>query len=192
MAGWQAFVVGAAVALMVGLICVLFVSNRHAVRQLRFVERRLAHQVVHDETTGLLNPSGASLLGDQIVSIAKRDSDPATACLMRLTPRKPSDGVIHDDDVLALAEAAAEVFRTSDALSRISSDTILMVGKGSLLDTDEVERRLVEQMALMVPEGDPVPLIQVGCGMIAPWEHADLDTLIERAQQDLQSRVAGR
>lgn len=185
-------VVAAAVLLMVGLLVVLVISNRQATRQLRFVERRLAHQVVHDETTGLLNPSGATLLGEQLVRIAKRDSDPATACLMRLAPRAPSDSEIHGDDLLALTEAAAEVFRTSDSLSRIAADTVLMVGKGALLDTDEVEQRLVEQMALMVPNGDPVPNIQVGCGMIAPWEDANLDTLIDRAQLDLQSRVAGR
>lgn len=185
-------VVAAAVLLMAGLVVTLVISNRHATRQLRLAERRLAHQVVHDEATGLLNPSGASLLGAQIVNIARRDSDPATACLMRVSPRKPAEGVVHEDDVLALSEAAVEIFRSSDMVSRVAQDTCLMVGKGTILDTDVIERRLTEQMALMVPNGDPVPRIMVGCAMIAPWENADLDTLIGRAQQDLQSRVAGR
>jgi GGDEF domain-containing protein len=192
MSGWQMIIVAAAVLLMVVLVGVLVVSNRQATRQLRFVERRLAHQVVHDEVTGLLNPAGATLLGEQILSLAKRDSDPATSCLVRVSPRSAATGEIHQDDLLAVSEAATEVFRTSDMISRISADTLLMVGKGTQLNSDDVERRLIEQMARMVPEGDPVPQILVGCAMIAPWESASLETLIDRAQQNLQSRVAGR
>jgi len=188
---WLVLLIAAAIALLAGAVVALVLSNRKASKQLRFIEQRLSHQVVHDECTGLLNEAGVTLVGAQIVNIAQRDSDPVTACIIKVHPREGLATDPHEDDLLAVAEAAVEVFRAGDAISRVNTDTVLMVGKGMLLSADEVERRLVGKMARMVPEGDPVPAIMVGCGMIAPWENADLPSLVDRARTNLQSRVNG-
>ena len=164
-----------------------FAAVRRANQKLIDVESRLQQQTVRDERTGLLNPKGAALVGTQILEIAKRDSDAVTACLIRLSPR-PGFSFPDDDDVLTLAEAAVEVFRAGDAVSRLNTDTVLMVGKGTQIDPPTVHARLTQQMSRMIPPGDPLPVVNVGTGMLAPWEDGDLATLVERAQEDLNSR----
>lgn len=164
-----------------------YTAVRRANQRLIDVESRLQQQTVRDERTGLLNPKGMALIGTQILEIAKRDSDAVSACLIRLSPRSGA-AFPDDDDVLTLAEAAVEVFRTGDAVSRLDTDTVLMVGKGTQIDPAAAHARLTQQMSRMLPPGDPLPIVTVGTGMLAPWEDGDLATLVERAQEDLNSR----
>lgn len=189
---------GTAEILMIVLMVVLAVSVavslvviRRAKQRAAEAEERLEHLTVRDERTGLLNPKGAALVGAQIIEIAKRDSDAVCACLIRLAPR-PGAAYPSDDDVLTLAEAAVEVFRAGDAVSRLDTDTVLMVGKGTRIDPEIAHTRLTQQMLRMIPPGDRLPSITVGTGMLAPWEEGDLSTLMDRALLDLNARLSIR
>lgn len=179
----------AAVLAVGGIISAIMV--RRARQRADQAEERLEHLTVRDERTGLLNPKGAALVGAQIIEIAKRDSDAVCACLVRLAPR-PGVAYPSDDDVLTLAEAAVEVFRAGDVVSRLDTDTVLMVGKGTRLDPEVAHSRLTQQMVKMIPPGDRLPDITVGTGMLAPWEEGDLTTLMDRALLDLNARLSIR
>lgn len=179
-----------AVAMVLGAV-ISAVMVRRARQRASAAEDRLEHHTVRDERTGLLNPKGAALVGAQIIEIAKRDSDAVCACVIRLAPR-PGAAYPSDDDVLTLAEAAVEVFRAGDAVSRLDTDTVLMVGKGTRLDPEVAHSRLTQQMVRMIPPGDRLPAITVGTGMLAPWEEGDLATLVDRAMHDLSSRLSIR
>lgn len=188
--------VGAVEIMLIVLVAVSVIGAAVSLRLIRRArkaaaeaEQRLEHLTVRDERTGLLNPKGAALVGAQIMEIAKRDSDAVCACLIRLAPR-PGATYPSDDDVLTLAEAAVEVFRSGDAVSRLDTDTVLMVGKGTQLDPEVAHNRLTQQMMKMIPPGDPLPQITVGTGMLAPWEDGDLATLVDRALHDLNSRLS--
>lgn len=189
---------GVAEILLLVLVAVLAIGAvvggvfiRRARQRAAVAEDRLEHLTVRDERTGLLNPKGAALVGAQIIEIAKRDSDAVCACLIRLAPRAGA-GYPSDDDVLTLAEAAVEVFRAGDAVSRLDTDTVLMVGKGTRLDPEVAHSRLTQQMVRMIPPGDRLPGITVGTGMLAPWEEGDLSTLMDRAMLDLNARLSVR
>jgi hypothetical protein len=144
---------------------------------------------VFDETTGLLNRAGTSLLAARIVNISRRDSDAVCGCLIKILP---SDGRrrIDVEDTLAVAEAAQVVFRAGDAVGWVAPDMILVVGKGPGFRVATVESRLAAQMVSMAPPDASIPGVLVSAAVLHPWDDGALPELEQRLADDLRVRLA--
>jgi hypothetical protein len=165
--------------------------GRDCAATIESLEARLHHGTVLDDTTGLLNRAGTTLLATRIVSISRRDSDAVCGCLVRILPSTghPSNPA---EDAIAVAEAAQVVFRSGDAVGRVAPDTILVVGKGPGFKTATVESRLLAQMVAMAAPGSPLPGVVVAVAVLHPWDEGGLPELEAKLADDLQVRLAVR
>lgn len=162
--------------------------RRRSQGQVADLQARLSHNTFVDATTGLFNRQGTTLLAQRTVSMARRDSDAVSACLVLIRPRIGSTP--SDDDVLTVAEAAEVTFRSADTVGRIAPDRLLVVGKGKGMQSGGVESRLVAQMVTMAAPGTIVPSIVVATASLQPWDEGDLLDLERLAEEDLEVRLA--
>ncbi|MFM2437450.1 MAG: Diguanylate cyclase, domain [Actinomycetota bacterium] len=187
--GWVVAALAAIVAVSATLWALRVRAKSRATEdQLR---EALDHRGAHDDLTGLLNPFGLRVVGGGILNIARRDSDAASGCMIRVLPRAPGERAA-DDDVLTVAQAAQRSFRAGDAVARVDQDLVFVVGKGSGFPAVTLESRLGRQLSNFNVPGDPAPQLCIGCAVLNPWEDGDLGTLQQAAGRDLAVRTAAR
>lgn len=181
---------GALAVLAVGGWAFAIRERRRLQEALVDVEVRIERLAMFDEVTGLLSREGQHLVGQQIVDIARRDSDAVCACLIRvLAPPNRGLAVANDDDVLSVAEASEVVFRSGDAVGRLDEDTLMVAGKGPGFTPSTVEARLVAQMATMAAPDADLPALVVGVSVLHPWDEGTFDELLHLAYEDLAVRL---
>lgn len=144
-----------------------------------------------DALTGLHNRRGLMLLGQHILDIATRKGDAVACTFIDVNGLKSvNDTLGHDagDQLLiAVAEAIRESIRTSDVACRWGGDEFIVISQGSGIPADEMESRVHKSLASRA-DAQPLASITAGRALIEPWDQSDLETVIQRADQDMYVR----
>jgi diguanylate cyclase (GGDEF)-like protein len=156
---------------------------------------RLAQlHAVTDPLTAAHNRRGLELMAVPMIEHARRQGE-AVHCLFidldefRVVNEKLSR--THGDDVLdAVCQALLASIRATDAVARWAGDQFVIVGPGTGVSPLEMERRV---RALLASE-PPVPpevwngRVSIGSATLVPWDEGNLDSLLGRAEEDMQLR----
>lgn len=153
---------------------------------------------VADQLTGVSNRRGLDLVGIPMIENARREGQ-AVHCLMidvdGLRIVNDSSGRRAGDAVLvAVAEAVRIATRTTDVVARWDGDAFVVVGPGTGVSPLEMERRVRAHLgtAAAVPRQHWPGRVSAGSATLVPWDEGDLDSLLQRAEQDMSLRRALR
>ncbi|MFB9378227.1 GGDEF domain-containing protein [Kineococcus gynurae] len=167
-------------------------------------------QSVHDDETDLLNRAGLDLIGTQVLEAARRSGGAVHACVVEIGAGTPADPTVpvptpeqRRADRVATAEVLRRATRSSDVLARDGGDHYLVLGPGSGLHAQELERRVrvglaqhrLSQRSTTAVEGGVRqlrPTVEVGTSMLAPWDEGGVAELVAGAELALQRRRALR
>ncbi|MGL4173673.1 MAG: GGDEF domain-containing protein [Actinomycetota bacterium] len=149
---------------------------------------------VHDELTGLPNRRGLFMLATQILESARRRGD-AVYCMYLdvdgLAQVNDEYGHHAGDAVLkVVGQALTRSTRATDAVARVGGDEFVVIGPGTGLAPQEIERRVrtrcLEQVA--VPRSMWSARISAGGAVLEPWDDGNIDTLLDRADREMHLR----
>lgn len=145
-----------------------------------------------DELTGLYNRRGFIEHAQQQLRNATRANRPACVFFVDLNGMKGiNDNLGHEFGDRALSSAAAvlsQVFRNSDIVSRLGGDEFaVFASECSASDVTRLRERLRVRIAeLNATTSEPFELsMSVGAAVFEPNSKADLDTLMELADQNM-------
>ncbi len=157
---------------------------------------RAMRAATEDAATGLVNRRGLTMLGREVVAVARRHNDAVHCSFVDVDGLKAiNDHFGHDagDDVIvAVAEALRRSSREADAIARWGGDEFVVVGLGAGVPPLDLERRV--QQYLHDDEGLAEHVgaigISVGRSMLEPWDTGDLQGLLWSADRDMYVRRA--
>jgi diguanylate cyclase (GGDEF)-like protein len=153
-----------------------------------------AQQAVTDPLTGISNRRGLELVALPMIEHARRQGEAVHCLFIDLDEfRSVNDalGRAHGDEVLvAVCEAVMASVRATDVVSRWAGDQFVVLGPGTGTSPLEMERRVRTQLV-----GDPpVPTdvwngrVSIGSATLVPWDEGNVDSLLRRAEEDMQLR----
>ena len=156
--------------------------------------RQLLEQAVKDPLTGVANRKGLELVARPMIDLARRQGQ-AVHCLVldidTLRDVKADHGIREGDEVLmAMAEALRSATRGTDVVARLGGDEFAMLGPGTGTSPLEMERRVRAHLGTIpaLPRSSWQGKVSAGSATLVPWDPGDLDSLLERAEQDLALR----
>lgn len=178
----------------------VLVRSRRAVADARLVRARAAaaEQSVADPLTGVSNRRGLELVGLPMIENARREGQ-AVHCLMvdidglkgvnDIGGRRAGDTVL-----IAVASAVRTATRSTDAVARWDGDAFVVLGPGTGVSPLEMERRVRAHLGVVaaVPRQQWPGRVSAGSATLVPWDEGDLDSLLQRAEQDMSLRRALR
>jgi diguanylate cyclase (GGDEF)-like protein len=191
---------GQAAALATGAALAV-VAMRRATSDRREVQRALEFAqdaTVHDELTDLANRKGLDLLGEQILESARRRGD-AVYCIFvdvdglgRVQGRLGQQGV--DEVLLTVADALRRTTRKTDAVARWGEGEFVVVGPGTGLAPQEMERRIRAQCSEHSTIDRTIWHARVSAGgaVLEPWDDGSVDSLLRQANREMHLRRALR
>ena len=156
--------------------------------------RAAGRQAVTDVLTGANNRRGLERAAVPMIEHARRSGE-AVHCLFldvdALRAVNDQAGQAAGDEVLrAVHGALLASIRATDVLARWSGDQFVVLGPGTGTSPLEMERRIRSQVA----ESPPVPsdvwagTVSIGSATLVPWDSGNVDTLLARAEEDMQLR----
>ncbi|MGL5857638.1 MAG: GGDEF domain-containing protein [Angustibacter sp.] len=184
--------------LAVTAVCVLTAVSRARLRRLHseLVDAKLSvdDASVHDPLTGLPNRKGLAMLSRQILESARRRGDAVYCMYLNV------DGLARVNDELGrqsgdavltmVGQSLDRSTRATDAVARVGADEFVVIGPGTGLAPQEIERRVrtrcVEQAA--VPAAVWPARVSAGGAVLEPWDDGDIDTLLDQARRELHLR----
>lgn len=173
-------------------------SRRHLVEELDEVAQSAEQAAVRDPLTGLVNRRGLSLLGQQIVEVARRTGDAVHCIYIDIDQLRHVNEVAGedsgDDVVVSVSDALRSITRGTDIVARWGGDEFCVIGPGPGMSPVELERRLRDRILLSPPVAIDIwdPKVCAGGAMLAPWDSGTLDTLLGKADQEMYLRRALR
>ena len=173
-------------------------SRRNLVAELDEIAASAQQAAVRDPLTGLVNRSGLSLLGQQMVEVARRTGDALHCIYVDIDQLRHVNEVsgeeAGDDVVVSVSDALRSITRGTDIVARWGGDEFCVIGPGPGMSPVELERRLRERILLSPPVPVDVwdPKVCAGGAMLAPWDSGNLDTLLGKADQEMYLRRALR
>jgi len=177
---------------------VVCVSRRRLVQALARAEETAALASVRDSLTGLANRRGLTMLGQQMVEVARRQGDAVHCVYVDIDQLAHVNEVAGhdagDEVVVAVADALRAVTRSTDVVARWGGDEFCVIGPGAGMAPIELERRIRERVMQNPPVPDAVwsPRVCAGGAMLAPWDSGTMDTLLGKADQEMYLRRALR
>jgi diguanylate cyclase (GGDEF)-like protein len=181
-----------------GLSVVTWQSRRKLTEELARAQETAALASVRDPLTGLANRRGLSMLGQQMVEVARRQGDAIHCVYVDIDQLAHVNEVAGheagDEVVVAVADALRAVTRSTDVVARWGGDEFCVVGPGAGMAPMELERRVRERVQQSPPVADEVwsPKVCAGGAMLAPWDSGSLDALLGKADQEMYLRRALR
>ena len=156
---------------------------------------RLAQlHAVSDPLTGAQNRRGLELMAVPMIEHARRQGEAVHCLFVDLDDFRVVNeqlGRSSGDDVLdAVCQSLLASIRATDVVARWSGDQFVVVGPGTGVSPLEMERRVRAQLT-----GEPpVPIevwngrVSIGSATLVPWDEGNLDSLLGRAEEDMQLR----
>lgn len=177
-----------------GLVAVMRAGIVTLERTLEEVRRDADAQAVRDALTGVANRQGLEMLALPMIENARREGA-AVHCLyididaFAAVNAAAGDGA-GDEVLIALAEALKTSVRGTDAVARWSGDEFVVLGPGTGTSPLELERRLRTHLQQVSPVADQVwsARVSIGSATLVPWDDGNLDSLLDRAEQDMRLR----
>jgi diguanylate cyclase (GGDEF)-like protein len=151
-------------------------------------------QAVSDSTTGANNRRGLELLALPMIEHARRQGEAVHCLFIDLDDFRNVNeqlGRSHGDVVLTAAcEAVLASVRATDVVARWSGDQFVVVGPGTGTSPLEMERRVRGQLAAEPPAPKEIwaGRVSIGAATLVPWDEGNLDSLLGRAEEDMQLR----
>ena len=191
---------GQALALAIGTTLAV-IAVRRATADRHEVQRALefAHDAtVHDPLTDLSNRRGLDLLGEQILEAARRRGD-AVYCVFvdvdglgRVHGRLGQSGV--DEVLLTVADALRRTTRKTDAVARWGEGEFVVLGPGTGLAPQEMERRIRAQCSehSTVDRNVWHARVSAGGAVLEPWDDGSVESLLRAANREMHLRRALR
>ncbi|MDQ1288673.1 MAG: hypothetical protein QG622_2239 [Actinomycetota bacterium] len=151
-------------------------------------------QAVTDPLTGANNRRGLERLALPMIEHARRQGE-AVHCLFidvdsfRFVNEKL--GRERGDEVLgAVHEALLASIRATDVVARWAGDQFVVLGPGTGTSPLEMERRVRAHLTADPPAPAEVwsGAVSIGSATLVPWDEGDLDSLLLRAEEDMQLR----
>jgi diguanylate cyclase (GGDEF)-like protein len=185
-----AVLVLAAAAAAVAVRCALAGLNDAADRAREAAGRR----AVTDPLTGTSNRRGLELVALPMIEHARRQGE-AVHCLFidldgfravnEQLGRGPGDEVL-----TAVSQAVLASVRATDVVARWAGDQFVVIGPGTGTSPLEMERRVKAQLAADPPVPQQVwdGRVSIGSATLVPWDEGNLDSLLGRAEEDMQLR----
>ncbi|MGN6523918.1 MAG: hypothetical protein ACTHMZ_12075 [Actinomycetes bacterium] len=181
--------VALAVAAALGAAVVLLLQARRQVRVLRddlSVARRtcqtLMAAAVRDEATGLLTERGLPLLATPLLQLARRQTQPGYLIRVAVTGATVEQGP--EPAVALLARLLQDCVRGTDVVARTRPDELCVVGAGSGISPEELERRLrFRLLAASAPQVAVVGDLEVTGSIIEPWDEVDVVEVLARVRR---------
>ncbi|HET7902148.1 MAG TPA: GGDEF domain-containing protein [Candidatus Nanopelagicales bacterium] len=178
------------------LAVVIHLLRRRNLRIAADAVDRALRAATEDSATGLANRRGLTMLGRELVAVARRHNDSVHCSFVDVDGLKAINDLYgHDagDDVIAaVAEALRRSSRDSDVVARWGGDEFVVVGLGSGVPPLDLEIRV--QSFLRDDDGLTPHLaaisISVGRSMLEPWDTGDLQGLLWSADRDMYVRRA--
>jgi diguanylate cyclase (GGDEF)-like protein len=191
---------GQAAALVIGAALAVFAARRAAADR-QEVERALEFAqdaTVHDTLTDLANGKGLDLLGEQILESARRRGD-AVYCVFvdvdglgRVHGRLGQSGV--DEVLLTVADALRRTTRKTDAVARWGEGEFVVIGPGTGLAPQEMERRIRAQCSehSTIDRNIWHARVSAGGAVLEPWDDGSIESLLRAANREMHLRRALR
>lgn len=189
---------GAALAIGASLAVL---AVRHAAADREEVQRALAFAhdaTVHDPLTDLANRKGLDLLGEQILESARRRGD-AVYCIFvdvdglgRVQSRLGQSGT--DEVMLTVADALRRTTRRTDAVARWGEGEFVVLGPGTGLAPQEMERRIRAQCSehSTIDRNIWHARVSAGGAVLEPWDDGSIESLLRQANREMHLRRALR
>jgi diguanylate cyclase (GGDEF)-like protein len=156
--------------------------------------RAAARQAVTDPLTGADNRRGLERAAVPMIEHARRSGE-AVHCLFldidALRSVNDQVGQAAGDGVLrAVHEALLASIRATDVVARWSGDQFVVLGPGTGTSPLEMERRVRGQLADHPPVSPDVwaGSVSIGAATLVPWDDGNVDSLLARAEEDMQLR----
>jgi diguanylate cyclase (GGDEF)-like protein len=177
------------------------VAVRRASADRREVQRALEFAqdaTVHDPLTDLANSKGLDLLGEQILESARRRGD-AVYCIFvdvdglgRVSGRLGQSGV--DEVLLTVADALRRTTRKTDAVARWGDGEFVVLGPGTGLAPQEMERRIRAQCSehSSIDRSIWHARVSAGGAVLEPWDDGSIESLLRQANREMHLRRALR
>jgi len=171
---------------------------RHGHQQLAVelaeARRTAGQQAVTDALTGVTNRRGLELMALPMIEHARRQGEAAHCLFIDLDGFRTvneSLGRESGDEVLtSVCEAVLASVRATDVVARWAGDQFVVVGPGTGTSPLEMERRVRGHLV----EFPPVPpevwdgRVSIGSATLVPWDEGNVDSLLRRAEEDMQLR----
>jgi diguanylate cyclase (GGDEF)-like protein len=184
-------IVAAFAALTAGGVRWAFVWLRAEVDRAR---RTAGLHAVSDSLTGANNRRGLERLALPMIEHARRQGE-AVHCLFLDVDefRTVNDqlGRERGDDVLVgVHDALLASIRATDVVARWAGDQFVVLGPGTGVSPLEMERRVRGHLAAerAVPSDIWAGSVSIGSATLVPWDEGNLDSLLGRAEEDMQLR----
>jgi diguanylate cyclase (GGDEF)-like protein len=177
------------------------VATRRVTAGRREVQRALEFAKdasVHDPLTDLANGKGLNLLGEQILESARRRGD-AVYCIFvdvdglgRVQARLGQSGT--DEVLLTVADALRRTTRKTDAVARWGEGEFVVIGPGTGLAPQEMERRIRAQCSEHSTVDRTIWHARVSAGgsVLEPWDDGSIESLLRQANREMHLRRALR
>jgi diguanylate cyclase (GGDEF)-like protein len=188
-AGWLLAMLAATV-----MAVVIHTMRTDALRALGGALVAAENEAVRDPLTGLLNRRGFRVVGSEVLALARRSREPLSCTFIDIDGLKAVNDVLGheagDEVIRTTGDALVGVFRQADVVARIGGDEFVVLSLGAGPRVEEVERRLQDRLATsaFAQSRRSTPAVSAGRVVHLPWQDEELDTITERADQEMYRR----
>lgn len=166
----------------------------HLRARVRAEQQARAAMAVRDALTDVANRGGLDMIAGPMIEHARRKGEAVHALYLDLDDFAAVNETLGasagDELLVSFASALVSTTRSTDVVGRWAGDEFVVIGPGVGSSPLEMERRLKARMETDPPVPPQVwrPRVSIGSATLVPWDDGDLESLLQRAEQDMQLR----